>query len=159
MLPSLNLPAYDVRTGERDGKPVVYDVLRGKYVRLTPEEHVRQQFVRYLVDAHGVPKGLIAIEQRVDVQGQPQRADIVVHDRKARPLLLVECKAPETRIQQDVFDQAARYNMQLDAPYLAVTNGLEHYACYIDRSSGAIDFLDDLPDYRDMLESTEAKEE
>jgi len=129
---------------------MVYDVFRGKYVRLTPEEHVRQQFVHYLVDAHGVPSGLVSIEQRVDIQGQPQRADVVVHDRRAQPLLLVECKAPGQSINQSVFDQASRYNLALGAPFLAVTNGIEHYACRINRSSAPIDFLDDLPDFDDM---------
>jgi hypothetical protein len=148
--PDLNLPVYDIRTVERDGKTMIYDSFRGKYVRLTPEEHVRQQFVHYLVDAHGVPSGLISIEQPVDIQGQPQRADVVVHDRRATPLLLVECKAPDIAIAQDVFDQASRYNLALGAPFLAVTNGLAHYACRIDRSAGTIDFLADLPDFNHM---------
>ncbi|PEN13683.1 restriction endonuclease subunit R [Longibacter salinarum] len=129
---------------------MVYDIFRGKYVRLTPEEHVRQQFVHYLVDAHAVPSGLVAIELPVDIQGRPQRADIVIYDREAQPLLLVECKAPDTSISQTVFDQASRYNLRLGAPFLAVTNGLEHYACRIDRTSETIDFLTDLPDFDTM---------
>ncbi|WP_245846154.1 type I restriction enzyme HsdR N-terminal domain-containing protein [Longibacter salinarum] len=149
-LSTLNLPEYHVRTIERDGKRMVYDIFRGKYVRLTPEEHVRQQFVHYLVDAHAVPSGLVAIELPVDIQGRPQRADIVIYDREAQPLLLVECKAPDTSISQTVFDQASRYNLRLGAPFLAVTNGLEHYACRIDRTSETIDFLTDLPDFDTM---------
>lgn len=151
VLPDLNLPVYDVRTKEREGKTMVYDSFRQRYVRLTPEEHVRQQFAHYLVDAHRVPAGLVAIEQPVDVNGQTQRADVVVYDRQARPLLLVECKAPGHPIQQSVFDQASRYNLALGAPFLIVTNGHEHYACRIDRREGRADFLADLPMYGDML--------
>lgn len=147
---TLNLPACELRTAERDGKDVVYDRFRGKYVRLTPEEWVRQHFVHYLVAEHGVPKGLVAIEQPVEVQGQSQRADVVVYDRTATPLLLVECKAPDTAITQDVFDQASRYNVELDAPYLIVTNGIDHYACRINRTAHTITFLDGLPDYEEM---------
>jgi hypothetical protein len=149
--PDLNLPVYDLRTSERSGKAWVYDIFRKKYVRHTPEEHVRQQFVHYLMDAHGVPAGLIAIEQPVDVNGQSQRADVVVYDRRAHPLLLVECKAPSQSIEQAVFDQASRYNLALDAPFLVVTNGREHYACRINRSDNNIDFLPDLPTFEDMV--------
>ncbi len=149
--PTLNLPVYDLRTSERRGKTWVYDIFRNKYVRHTPEEHVRQQFAHYLVDAHGVPAGLVAIEQPVNVNGQSQRADIVVYDRQAHPLLLVECKAPSQTIEQAVFDQASRYNLALDAPFLAVTNGYDHYACRIDRSANHINFLPDLPTFEEMV--------
>ena len=149
--PKLNLPAYDLRTSERSGKAWVYDVFRDKYVRHTPEEHVRQQFVHYLIDAHGVPAGLVAIEQPVDVNGQSQRADVVVYDRQACPLLLIECKAPSQSIEQAVFDQASRYNLSLGAPFLVVTNGHEHYACRIDRSANRINFLPDLPTFEEMI--------
>jgi len=148
----LNLPAYDVRTEERGGKAVVYDPIRQKYVRCTPEEWVRQHFLQYLIQELGVPGGLIAVEHGVQVHGQPQRADIVVHDRQASPLLLVECKAPGAAIQQSAFDQGARYNVALGAPYLVVTNGQEHYACAIDFEARSYAFLDDLPPYAALLE-------
>lgn len=150
-LPPLNLPTYDVRTTRRDGKRVVYDPLRQKYVRLTPEEWVRQHFVQYLIQELGVPGGLVAVESLVRVHGQPQRADVVVHDRRGEALLLVECKQPGTPIEQHVFDQCARYNAALRAPYLAVTNGREHYACILDFDARTYDFLNDLPDYDAML--------
>jgi hypothetical protein len=147
----LNLPDYEVRTAERNGQAVVYDPIRQKYVRRTPEEWVRQHFLRYLTGALRVPRGLVAIEQRVVVQGQPQRADIVVHDRRGAPLLLVECKAPTTAIRQSTFDQGARYNAVLGAPYLVVTNGVDHYACRVDLDARTYAFLDDLPDYETLL--------
>ena len=149
---SLNLPTYEFRTAERDGKRTVYDPVRDRYVRLTPEEWVRQHFVQYLVQALHVPAGLVAVEAAFEFQGQPQRADIIVHDRRGEPLLLVECKAPRVSIGQDAFDQGARYNLVLGAPYLVVTNGQTHYACAIDFENQSYTFLDDLPPYAALLE-------
>jgi predicted type IV restriction endonuclease len=149
---SLNLPTYEFRTAERDGKRTVYDPVRDRYVRLTPEEWVRQHFVQYLVQALNVPAGLVAVEAAFEFQGQPQRADIIVHDQRGEPLLLVECKAPRVSIGQDAFDQGARYNLVLGAPYLVVTNGQTHYACAIDFENRSYTFLDDLPPYAALLE-------
>jgi hypothetical protein len=147
----LNLPPYDLRTDERDGTTVVYDPIRQKYVRRTPEEWVRQHFVQYLIQELDVPSGLVAIEHGFRYQGRRQRADVVVHDRQGEPLVLVECKAPDTPIQQSTFDQGARYNGVLGAPFLVVTNGREHYACAIDFEAHTYAFLDDLPDYEALL--------
>jgi len=149
---SLNLPTYEFRTAERDGKRTVYDPVRDRYVRLTPEEWVRQHFVQYLVQTLNVPAGLVAVEAAFEFQGQPQRADIIVHDQRGEPLLLVECKAPRVSIGQDAFDQGARYNLVLGAPYLVVTNGQTHYACAIDFENRSYTFLDDLPPYAALLE-------
>lgn len=149
---TLNLPTYEFRTAERNGKRVIYDPLREQYVRLTPEEWVRQHFVQYLLQTLNVPPGLVAIEAAFEYQGQPRRADVIVHDRQGAPLLLVECKAPEVSIGQDAFDQCAQYNIVLAAPYLAVTNGQTHYACAIDFEDRSYTFLDDLPSYENLLD-------
>jgi len=149
---SLTLPSYRFRTEKRDGKRVIYDPLRQTYVRLTPEEWVRQHFAQYLIQEQGVPAGLVAVETSLEVEGQPRRADLVVHDRQGAPLLLVECKAPRVPITQDAFDQSAQYNLVLGAPYLVVTNGREHYACVIDFQTQRPAFLDDLPDYDTLLD-------
>lgn len=148
---TLNLPSYEFRTTEQDGKRVIYDPVRQTYVRLTPEEWVRQHFVQYLTRELRVPAGLVATEATFQYQGQPWRADIVVHDRRGEPLVLVECKAPSVGISQDAFDQGARYNLILDAPFLVVTNGQKHYACRIDLEGQAYTFLDDLPAYDTLL--------
>lgn len=147
----LNLPSYEFRTTDREGKRQIYDPLRQSYVRLTPEEWVRQHFVQYLIQERDAPAGLVATEASFKFQGQPWRADIVVYDRHGDPLLLVECKAPDVSINQDTFDQGARYNLVLDAPFLVVTNGQAHYACLIDTDAGTYDFLDDLPPYETLL--------
>jgi len=150
---TLNLPAYSFRTTEREGTPVIYDPIRQTYVRLTPEEWVRQHFVQYLIQELNVPAGLVAVEVPFRFEGQAWRADVVAHDRQGDPLLLVECKAPAVTIGQDAFDQGARYNIVLGAPYLVVTNGRTHYACRVDREARDYAFLDDLPLYDTLLQA------
>lgn len=143
----LNLPAYDFTIRQIDGKAMIFDPVRQKYVRLTPEEWVRQHFVQYLVQEQGVPQALVAVETGFVYQGMQRRADVVVYDRQGRPLMMVECKAPEVEVGQDVFDQVARYNKVVQARYLVVTNGLVHYCCALDRARHTYRFLEALPRY------------
>lgn len=146
----LNLPAYSFTIRQRDGKEMILDPVRRKYVRLTPEEWVRQHFVQYLIQDKGVPRALIAIEMGFTYQGMQRRADVVVHDRGGHPLMMVECKAPDVAVRQDVFDQVARYNKVVQARYLVATNGLVHYCCMLDHARHAYHFLDTLPAYEDL---------
>lgn len=148
----LNLPAYEFRTAEQDGKRHIYDPVRQRYVRLTPEEWVRQHFLQYLMQERRVPSGLLATEAPFQYDGQSWRADIVAHDRQGDPLLLVECKAPSVSIGQDAFDQGSRYNLVLDVPFLVVTNGRVHYACHIDLETQDYAFLDDLPPFDALVQ-------
>ncbi|NBC18618.1 MAG: restriction endonuclease subunit R [Bacteroidetes bacterium] len=129
---------------------MIFDPIRRKYVRLTPEEWVRQHFVQYLVQDLGTPPALVAIEGGFTYQGMTRRADVVVHDRRGQPLLLVECKAPSVEVRQATFDQVARYNKVVRARYLVVTNGQVHYACLLDREQHTYRFLDDLPPYDEL---------
>lgn len=147
VMQTLNLPGYPFRIVNRAGKPFIYDPLRAKYVRLTPEEWVRQHFVQYMVRERGYPSPLVAIEMGFTYQGMSRRADIVVHDRSGRPLLLVECKAPDVPVSQRTFDQVAGYNLVIGAAYLVVTNGLDHYCCRLDRAQHRYEFLEELPAY------------
>ena len=147
---ALNLPAYDASIREVEGKAMIYDPVRRKYVRLTPEEWVRQHFLHYLVQELAVPKALIAVEMAFRYQGMARRADLVVHDRKGHPVLMVECKAPEVEIAQPVFDQVARYNKVVKARYLVVTNGLLHIAAVIDPAQRSYVFLEALPTYDEL---------
>ncbi len=148
---TLNLPAYDARVRQQGARQEIYDPLRRKYVRLTPEEWVRQHVVQFLLRERGVPAGLVAVEHPFTYQNMTRRADVVVHDRQGRPLLVAECKAPGVRIRQGVFDQIGRYNRVLRVRYLLVTNGLTHYCCAIDRAQGAYRFLPDIPSYDALL--------
>ena len=150
LTPPLNLPAYAFDVQARGGKPVIFDRTRRKYVRLTPEEWVRQHFIRFLIEEQHVPSALIAVEMGFTYQRMPRRADVVVHDRKGRPLLMAECKAPEVPVRQATFDQVARYNKVVQARYLVVTNGLTHYCWLLDPAAHAYHFLDALPPYEAM---------
>ena len=144
----LNFPApfaFDILV--RDGQEMILDPLRQKYVVLTPEEWVRQNFVRYLVDDLGYPRGRTAIETGFVFQGMQCRADVLVYDKQGKALLMAECKAPEIKLNQAVFDQIGRYNTVLNAEYLVVTNGLKHYCCQINRGENTYQFLDTVPAY------------
>ena len=141
----LNLPAaaFDVRQVE--GKREILDPLRRKYVRLTPEEWVRQHLVQYLISDLGYPRGLIAIEKGIDLHGKRFRADVIVHDRTGRAVLMAECKEPDVSISQQTFDQIAAYNRVVQARCLLVTNGLVHH-CYV----AGRGFIDQVPRYDEL---------
>src|SRR5690554_3372935 len=143
----LNFPAtapFDVQ--RRDGRLVILDEVRRKYVRLTPEEWVRQHLVRTLTGSLGYPLGLLAVEKQVEAVGGPRRADLVVWGPgpggRHQPLLIAECKAPSVHLTQAVFDQVSRYNTVALAPHLVVTNGRTHYCWTVDRAAGTFRFLD-----------------
>ena len=128
-LPKLNFPAIRLRARRRGEQVEVWADLRGRYLVLTPEEWVRRHLIAYLVSHCGVLPKRIVQEYAVEVNGCPQRADVVVVDDRAQPLLLAECKAPEVRIDRHVLAQAVRYNSVLGARYVVLTNGMTHY-CY-----------------------------
>ena len=142
---ALNLPQYEFRTRIEAGKKQIFDPIRKKFVALTPEEWVRQNFVQYLIQEKGYSASLTAIEAKVEYNGLPKRGDIIVYNKHAKPILVVECKAPEVNITQDVFYQAARYNSQLKAQYIVVTNGLNHFCCQMDYEGGEHKFLTEVP--------------
>ncbi len=147
MLPELNLPSYSFRTRHNAGKTFIFDEVRKKFLVLTPEEWVRQNFIRYLAGEKGFPPALMVIERGLKVNRNPFRADLLICDRTGAPLLAAEFKAPEIRITQAAFDQIARYNMQFRVPYLIVSNGLDHYCCKIDFQAGSYVFLKDIPEF------------
>ena len=128
-LPKLNFPPVRLRACRRDSQVLVWDALRGIHLVLTPEEWVRQHLIGFLVGRCGAQPMRIVQEYAVEVNGCPQRADVVVVDDRAQPLLLAECKAPEVRIDRHVLAQAVRYNSVLGARYVVLTNGMTHY-CY-----------------------------
>ena len=149
----LNLPEYDFRTTQKEGRTYIFDVFRRRWVKLTPEEWVRQNFVSYLKAEKHFPASLIAVERSLKINLQDFRADAVVFSTSGRPLLVVECKAPEVKISQKVFDQIVRYNFEFQVDYLIVTNGLSHYCCKIDKAGQTYEFLKEIPDYREINET------
>ncbi|MEE4257543.1 MAG: type I restriction enzyme HsdR N-terminal domain-containing protein [Bacteroidales bacterium] len=147
----LNLPSFDARL-KRDGEKIrIFDTIRKKYVACTPEEWVRQHFMHYLISVKNTPTGLIVLEKQIVYNTMTRRPDILVYDRQNKPVLIVECKAPDVPISQDTFDQIARYNSVIKAPFLVVTNGLKHYCCKMDHDSISYRFLEDIPGYGEML--------
>ena len=126
----------------------IFDEIRKKFVVLTPEEWVRQHVVQYLLLEKKYPKSLINVERLVKVNGLNKRYDIVVFQPNGEIFMLIECKAPEVAISQQTFDQIARYNLKLNAQYLMVTNGLNHYFCQMDFENEKYVFLKEAPEYR-----------
>jgi hypothetical protein len=147
----LNLPEYSFRIKTTEGKSYIFDSLRKKYVRLTPEEWVRQNFAQFLIAEKNYSVSLITVEAAVKVNGNPQRADLVVFDRSGNPALVAEFKAPEIKINQQTFDQIVRYNMQLKVKFLIVSNGLDHFCCQINYVDNSYAFLPEIPDFSDLL--------
>jgi hypothetical protein len=149
----LNLPEYSFKIRTTADKTSIFDSLRKKYVRLTPEEWVRQNFVQFLIAEKKYSPSLIAVEAGVKVNNNPQRADLVIFNRSGNPLLVAEFKAPEVKISQQTFDQIVRYNMQLKVPYLIVSNGLDHYCCKISYEDNSYAFLPEIPGFAEVLKS------
>lgn len=147
---SLNLPTFDAKIGVRDGKKVIFDVIRRRYVALTPEEWVRQHFVHFLIEHKGYPPTLLANEIQVTLNGTKKRCDTVLYRRNLTPQMIVEYKAPDVTITQAVFDQIMRYNMVLRVDYLVVSNGLQHYCCQMDYVRNTCRFLPDVPVYHEL---------
>lgn len=145
--PSLNLPAVELVVGSDEGGSTVFDPVRRRHVRLSPEEWVRQHFLQYLIQQCAYPPALIAVEMGFRFQKMPRRADIVAHDRRGVPFLMVECKAPDVNVGQSTFDQVSRYNRVVSARYLVATNGRLHYCWQIDPSTGAYEFLNGVPPF------------
>ena len=143
----LNLPVYTFRTTQKEGRKFIFDAFRRRWVKLTPEEWVRQNFVRYLIEEKHFPASLMAIERSLRFNRQDFRADAVVFSSDGNPLLIVECKAPEVKITQKVFDQIVRYNFEFQVDFLIVTNGLSHFCCKIDKNKLTYEFLMEIPDY------------
>ena len=146
-LPQLNLPIVALKTKLVEGTTQVFDQVRKKYLILTPEEWVRQHFIHYLNQEKNYPLGLMGVEKMVKYNGMQTRADIVLYTTDGEPKMIVECKAQNVQITQDVFDQIAKYNFKLQVPLLVVTNGLQHFCCQMDYVNNSIKFLDEIPAY------------
>ena len=128
----LNFPRYQFRFKSSENKTLIFDEIRKKFIVLTPEEWVRQHVVQFLISEKKYPKSLINVEKQLKVKGTLKRYDVVVYNNDGSIFLIVECKAPAIAISQQTFDQIARYNIEANATYLMVTNGLNHYYCQLD---------------------------
>ncbi len=143
----LNFPKFSFRFKNSENKISIFDSIRKKFVVLQPEEWVRQHCIQYLINNKGYPKSLINVEKELIINSLRKRYDIVVYNSNGSIHLVVECKAPKIVINQSTFDQIARYNLELNATYLMVTNGLNHYYCQMDFDNERYNFLKEIPDF------------
>ncbi|MDA8971835.1 type I restriction enzyme HsdR N-terminal domain-containing protein [Flavobacteriaceae bacterium] len=144
----LNFKQYSFRFKNRENKPLIFDVVRKKFMVLTPEEWVRQNTIQYLVKELNIPLSLINVEKQIKLHGTIKRYDIVTFNPDGSIHLIVECKADSIKISQDTFDQIARYNLVLKSTFLMVTNGMDHYYCKMDLQNKRYSFLETLPEYQ-----------
>ena len=133
-----------------NARQTIWDPLRKKEVALTPEERVRQWFIGVLNANMGVPMHMMMSEVGFRLGGKQYRADILVYDRKAQPLAVVECKRPEVELTAEVLDQALRYNMVLNVKYIIITNGTRTFMA--ERKGERFEFMNSVPSYNQMLE-------
>lgn len=141
----LNFPEYSFRFKNSENKRLIFDPIRKKFMLLTPEEWVRQHTVQFLIQEKDYSASLINVEKQLLLHGTKKRYDIVAFNPNGSISLIVECKAPTIEINQDTFDQIARYNLVTQAEYLMVTNGLNHFYCQMDYQNERYVFLRELP--------------
>jgi len=143
----LNLPEYAFRIKNEGEKQYIFDSIRKKYIVLTPEEWVRQNFIQYLKIEKKYPENLMAVEKQIKVNGKQRRFDLLIYLRNGQPYLIAEFKAPNVKITQDAFDQVVRYNMALRVERVIVSNGLQHFACQIDYVKNSFIYLPEIPEF------------
>jgi len=145
----LNLPTYEFKIKS----DTIFDSVRKKWVALTPEEWVRQNFICYLIFEKKYPRSLIRSEETIQSFNKIKRCDAVIYSSEIEPLLILECKAPQVKIGDKTFSQIAIYNAALKAPFLIVTNGLDHYCCKINFNDNSFSFLGEIPEYSQLREA------
>lgn len=147
---ALNFPSYNFKIIQEGKKTKIFDAIRGGFFVLTPEEWVRQHLIQFLVEERNYPKGLIAVERGLKINGLQKRFDGLVYKKDASPIMLIECKAPHIEITQATLDQVSRYNLNFKLPYLLVSNGLQHCCAKVDWSNKSFVFLEDIPFYETL---------
>lgn len=146
----LNLPPFEMKLRESDGKEQIFDPIRRKYVALTPEERVRQHFIHFLVSYKGYPLHRLANEIEISLFSTTKRCDTVVYGNHSVPIAIIEYKAPHVKITEETFNQIARYNILMKVKFLIVTNGFDHYVCRVDYDSQSISYISSIPSYDEL---------
>jgi hypothetical protein len=144
---NLNLHLYKkhLRFRQQEKSKLIYDPIRKKYVVLQPEELVRQLLLAYILEESIYPLSRIRVEKAIKVNEMLRRFDIVIYDKSIHPFLIIETKSHAVKLSQETFDQVARYNIPLKAPYLLITNGFNSYCAKIDHENGGYTMVDKLP--------------
>ena len=146
----LNLPTYFFKIKAIKEKKYIFDTLRKKYIRLTPEEFVRQNLVQFLIQEKKYSPNLIKLETSLEINHTKKRVDILIFDKTGKPILIVECKAPYIEINQNTFEQIATYNMNLKVKYLLLSNGIVHYCCKMNYENQTYQFIKEIPNYLEI---------
>lgn len=147
----LNLPEYNFRIKKLDEKLHIFDSQRKRYVSLTPEEWVRQHFIRFLIEEKGYPAAYLAVEKQLSMNGMKKRCDAILYNEHAMPILIIELKAPTVPITQTTFDQVAVYNAKLKVDFFMISNGIEHYCCKVDTLNSNYKFFPEIPEYSKLI--------
>ena len=147
----LNLPEYNFRIKKQNEKLFIFDTQRKRYVSLTPEEWVRQHFLRFLIEAKGYPAALLAVEKQLNMNGMKKRCDAILYNNEAKPILIIELKAPNVPISQATFDQVAVYNAKLKVNYFMISNGIEHYCCKVNTETARYEFFSEIPNFSSII--------
>lgn len=142
----LNFPEYKFKVKTENNTNYVFDINRKKYIVLTPEELVRQHLLWYLINEKKYPASLIVLEKGLEINGLKKRFDLLVYNKNGKPELLAECKSPEIKITQLVFDQIADYNRKFKVKNLLVTNGIQHINCIFTNDFESYSFTEEIPD-------------
>lgn len=143
----LNLPEYKFKIKKQNEKLFIFDSQRKRYVSLTPEEWVRQHFIRFLIEVKGFPAAYLAVEKQLEMNGMKKRCDAILYNEHAIPILIIELKAPNVPITQATFDQVAVYNAKLKVDFFMISNGIEHYCCRVNTESAKYEFFPEIPHY------------
>jgi hypothetical protein len=147
-LPKLNFPTYQFRFKNSENITFIFDIVRKKFVVLTPEEWVRQHVIHFLTTDLNYPKSHLAVEKQLNLNQTIKRTDVLVQNPNGEIIILIECKAPQIKISQETFDQIARYNMVFNAKYLYVCNGFQHTFCQMNFEDKSYVFLKEIPIYK-----------
>lgn len=143
----LNLPDFNYTVRNNKGKVEIFDIIRKKYIVLQPEEWVRQNFIHFLIDVQGFPKSLIKVESGLKYNSLLKRSDILIYSNDGDCSMLVECKSYNVKINQSTLDQCTIYNKTINAEYIILTNGINHFCCKKNKN-GSYDFVDYIPFYK-----------
>jgi hypothetical protein len=146
----LNLPQYNFNLKTENNRLFIRDVIRKKYLLLTPEEWVRQHIIQYLISEKEFPQSLFSVESGIKINTLQKRYDAVVYSRSGKPMVLIECKAPSVPINQKVFEQVTNYNSRVNSPYMLVTNGMQHFFLYLESTSGKFIFTHTVPAFSEL---------
>jgi len=145
----INYPKPEFLIRQEAGKEIIFDPLRKRWLMLTPEEWVRQNFVQYLIREKKYPAALIAIEKVIKLGELKKRFDILVYDRNHRPWMMIECKSPSIKMDESVLHQLLRYHISVQTGYLVITNGT--YAYGWEKENKGLKILMDLPKWEDEI--------